>query len=106
MSFDIPLHIPDNSPEANAIQLVMDSEKVGAEEAVLSILRRAKAPGRMVTLKRVSKSVPEPRNATRLPDLSIAKEHPIFGVFADNSEYLAELDKIISDRGKRYTKFA
>ena len=44
MSFDIPLRIPDNSPEANAIKLVMDSDEVGAEEAVLSILRRAKAP--------------------------------------------------------------
>lgn len=42
MSFDIPkLHIPDNSPEAHAVEQVMQSQHVGPEEAVRHILREA-----------------------------------------------------------------
>ena len=42
MSFDISnLHIADNSPEARAVECVMDAQKVGAKEAVLRILRNA-----------------------------------------------------------------
>ena len=42
MSFDIPLlHIPDNSPEARAVESVMLTQHVSAEEAVRSILRSA-----------------------------------------------------------------
>ncbi|MDR3691581.1 MAG: hypothetical protein P4L46_19540 [Fimbriimonas sp.] len=42
MSFDIrQLHISDNSPEARAVEHVMLAEHVGAEEAILRILRSA-----------------------------------------------------------------
>ena len=42
MSFDIPqLHILDNSPEAQAVERVMQIEQVGAEEAARYILRNA-----------------------------------------------------------------
>ena len=39
MSYDIPLHIPDNSIEARIIESVMSEDHVTAEQAVLSILR-------------------------------------------------------------------
>ena len=40
MSFDIQsLHIPDNSPESEAIEQVMNAEHVGPAEAVILILR-------------------------------------------------------------------
>jgi hypothetical protein len=43
MSFDIPqIHIPDNSPEALAVEHVMNAQHMTAEEAVRSILRSAK----------------------------------------------------------------
>jgi hypothetical protein len=43
MSFDIPqIHIPDNSPEARAVEYVMSAQHVTAVEAVRSILRGAK----------------------------------------------------------------
>jgi hypothetical protein len=42
MGFDIPhIHVPDNSPEAQAVEQVMHSQHVSAEDAVLSILRSA-----------------------------------------------------------------
>ena len=42
MSFDIPpLHIPDNSPEARAIQAIISRDRVTPEEAVRSVLRGA-----------------------------------------------------------------
>lgn len=42
MSFDIPqLHIPDNSPEAQAVEHIMHTEHVGPAEAVRFILRNA-----------------------------------------------------------------
>jgi hypothetical protein len=42
MSFDIPeLHIPDNSPEARAVEQVMKAQQIGPVEAVRSILRSA-----------------------------------------------------------------
>ena len=42
MSFDIPqMHIPDDSPEAHAVENVMQAERVGPREAVLSILRNS-----------------------------------------------------------------
>lgn len=45
MSFDIPLHIPDGSPEGKLIEQVMRSENVSAEQAVLRILRDAEMKG-------------------------------------------------------------
>jgi hypothetical protein len=39
MSYDIPLHIPDNTPEALWIQSVMSRDHVSPEEAVRSALR-------------------------------------------------------------------
>ena len=42
MSFEIPqMHIPDNSPEAEAVESVMLSEHIGVEDAVRLILRNA-----------------------------------------------------------------
>jgi hypothetical protein len=42
VSFDIPqIHISDNSLEAQAVEQVMRSKHVGAEEAVRSILRKS-----------------------------------------------------------------
>lgn len=42
MDYDIPqLHIPDNSPEAEMIERVMQAEQVDAAEAVLRIIRSA-----------------------------------------------------------------
>lgn len=42
MSFVIPeLHIPDNSPEARAVERVMRDEQVGPDAAVRRILRSA-----------------------------------------------------------------
>ena len=35
------IHIPDNSPEAHALEQEMRAQNVGPEEAVLSILRHA-----------------------------------------------------------------
>ncbi|HEY3783245.1 MAG TPA: hypothetical protein VGL56_19370 [Fimbriimonadaceae bacterium] len=42
MSYDIPqIHIPDNSPEAKAIDFIVTHDHVTPEEAVRTILRRA-----------------------------------------------------------------
>ena len=42
MSYDIPqLHIPDNSPEAQVIETVVNRDQVTPKEAVLRILRNA-----------------------------------------------------------------
>jgi hypothetical protein len=42
MSFDIPhFHIPDSSPEAQVVEMVMADQKLTAEEAILTILRNA-----------------------------------------------------------------
>jgi len=44
MSFDIPsMHIPDNSPEAQAVERVMRAQHVSAEEAIRNILRNAQS---------------------------------------------------------------
>lgn len=41
MGFDVPLHIPDSTPEADLVARVMQAERLNPAEAVLSILRRA-----------------------------------------------------------------
>ncbi|HEY3779849.1 MAG TPA: hypothetical protein VGL56_02105 [Fimbriimonadaceae bacterium] len=42
MSFEIPpIYIPDNSPEAQAVEQVMQAQHIGPEEAVRTILRSA-----------------------------------------------------------------
>jgi hypothetical protein len=41
MTFDIPLHIPDNSPESDMIERITQSQQISPQEAVLNILREA-----------------------------------------------------------------
>lgn len=39
MTFDIPLHIPDNSREAQVIEAIMNRDHVSPEEAIRAALR-------------------------------------------------------------------
>jgi len=98
MSFDVP--------DGFELQIkeYAHARHISHDEAVFQLIQAG--------LERITSSLPVsvksrgPRTATRPPNLTVAEEFPIFGVFADKPEFSAEIDKIFSGRGKRYVNFA
>jgi len=58
MSFDFPIHIPDNSPEAKAIEAIVIRDHVSPEEVVRRAIRALAVP---------------PPNANSAPPKSVAE---------------------------------
>lgn len=73
MSFDIPLHIPDNTPEAQAIEAIASRDHVSPEEVVRRAIRALVVP-------RPARAPTQRRKAQRVPPIT--------------DEELAQIDRI------------
>lgn len=84
MNFDIPLHIENDTPEAQLIEAIIKRDRVSPEEAVRRALRGVAIDHQA--------SAPRPSVATKKPG------ELLFGLYADEPELM---QRIAEDSRKR-----
>jgi len=93
MAFDLHISIQENTHRWRAVQQVAAEQQVTPEQAAERVFDAG-------VRAQVGESRPR-----RLPNLEIAESMPIFGMFADRPEFSEAIDRVISSRKERYSKF-